>query len=232
MLTLAQTKELYRRLAEVIDPKPELNFRNRLELIVAVVLSAQATDKSVNAATQSLFERCKTPQDYLDLGQAGLEEATRTIGLYRNKAKSILGLCRKLLDDFGGEVPGTLQELLSLPGVGLKTAYVVLNLGFGQPVIAVDTHIFRVANRTTVALAKTPEEVSALLMKRTPKEYLLNAHHYLLLHGRYTCTARAPHCATCVLAELCPSRQIAELARTAPQPDEPRRPWPRQASHR
>ena len=232
MLSATKTRELYRRLAEVIDPKPELNFRNHLELIVAVVLSAQATDKSVNAATQSLFERCKTPQDYLELGQAGLEQATRTIGLYRNKAKAILGLCRKLIDDFGGEVPGTLQELLSLPGVGLKTAYVVLNLGFGQPVIAVDTHIFRVANRTTVAPAKTPEEVSALLMKRTPKEYLLNAHHYLLLHGRYTCTARAPHCATCVLAELCPSRQIAELARTAPQPDEPRRPWPRQPSHR
>ena len=205
MLTISQTKELYRRLAEVIDPKPELHFRNRLELIVAVVLSAQATDKSVNAATESLFERCKTPQDYLALGQAGLEEATRTIGLYRNKAKSILGLCQKLIDDFGGEVPGTLEELLSLPGVGLKTAYVVLNLGFGQPVIAVDTHIFRVANRTDLAPAKTPDEVSALLMKRTPKEYLLNAHHYLLLHGRYTCTARNPHCDTCVLASLCPS---------------------------
>ncbi|MBR4125604.1 MAG: endonuclease III, partial [Victivallales bacterium] len=177
MLTPSQTKELYRRLAEVIDPKPELHFHNRLELIVAVVLSAQATDKSVNAATESLFERCKTPQDYLTLGQAGLEEATRTIGLYRNKAKSIIGLCQKLIDDFGGEVPGTLEELLSLPGVGLKTAYVVLNLGFGQPVIAVDTHIFRVANRTAIAPAKTPEEVSALLMKRTPKEYLLNAHH-------------------------------------------------------
>ena len=206
MLTISQTKELYRRLAEVIDPKPELHFRNRLELIVAVVLSAQATDKSVNAATESLFERCKIPQDYLALGQAGLEEATRTIGLYRNKAKSILGLCQKLIDDFGGEVPGTLKELLSLPGVGLKTAYVVLNLGFGQPVIAVDTHIFRVANRTALAPAKTPEEVSALLMKRTPKEYLLNAHHYLLLHGRYTCTARNPHCDTCVLASLCHSQ--------------------------
>ena len=205
MLTPSQTKELYRRLAEVIDPKPELHFRNRLELIVAVVLSAQATDKSVNAATESLFERCKTPQDYLALGQAGLEKATRTIGLYRNKAKSILGLCQKLIDDFGGEVPGTLEELLSLPGVGLKTAYVVLNLGFGQPVIAVDTHIFRVANRTAIAPAKTPEEVSALLMKRTPKEYLLNAHHYLLLHGRYTCTARNPHCDSCVLADLCPA---------------------------
>ena len=205
MLSTSQTKELYRRLAEVIDPKPELHFRNRLELIVAVVLSAQATDKSVNAATESLFERCKTPQDYLALGQAGLEKATRTIGLYRNKAKSILGLCQKLIDDFGGEVPGTLEDLLSLPGVGLKTAYVVLNLGFGQPVIAVDTHIFRVANRTAIAPAKTPEEVSALLMKRTPKEYLLNAHHYLLLHGRYTCTARNPHCDSCVLADLCPA---------------------------
>ncbi len=204
-LTKAQTAELYRRLAEVIDPKPELNFRNRLELLVAVVLSAQATDKSVNAATATLFERCHTPQDYLDLGQEGLEEATRTIGLYRNKSKAILGICRALLERFGGEVPGTLEELRSLPGVGLKTAYVVLNLGFGQPVIAVDTHIFRVANRTALAPAKTPEEVSALLMKRTPKEYLLNAHHYLLLHGRYTCTARTPKCDACVLADLCPS---------------------------
>ena len=209
MLSTSQTKELYRRLAEVIDPKPELHFRNRLELIVAVVLSAQATDKSVNAATESLFERCKTPQDYLALGQAGLEKATRTIGLYRNKAKSILGLCQKLIDDFGGEVPGTLEELLSLPGVGLKTAYVVLNLGFGQPVIAVDTHIFRVANRTAIAPAKTPEEVSALLMKRTPKEYLLNAHHYLLLHGRYTCTARKPKCSSCPLTAWCRAYPIA-----------------------
>ena len=208
MLSAPKTRELYRRLAEVIDPKPELHFRNRLELIVAVVLSAQATDKSVNAATESLFERCKTPQDYLALGQNGLEEATRTIGLYRNKAKSILGLCQKLIDDFGGEVPGTLEELLSLPGVGLKTAYVVLNLGFGQPVIAVDTHIFRVANRTALAPAKTPEEVSALLMKRTPKEYLLNAHHYLLLHGRYTCTARNPKCDSCVLADFCPAAKV------------------------
>ena len=204
-LSSKQIGELYRRLAAAIDPKPELVFHNRLELIVAVVLSAQATDKSVNAATASLFKRCKTPQDYLALGQAGLEDATRTIGLYRNKAKAILGLCRKLLDDFGGEVPGTLEELLSLPGVGLKTAYVVLNLGFGKPVVAVDTHIFRVANRTTLAVAKTPEEVSALLMKRTPKKYLLDAHHYLLLHGRYTCTARNPHCNSCVIADLCPA---------------------------
>ena len=205
-LTKAQAAELYRRLAEVIDPKPELNFRNRLELLVAVVLSAQATDKSVNAATATLFERCHTPQDYLDLGQEGLEEATRTIGLYRNKSKAILGICRALLERFGGEVPGTLEELRSLPGVGLKTAYVVLNLGFGVPVIAVDTHIFRVANRTRLAPSKTPEEASALLMQRTPKKYLLDAHHYLLLHGRYTCTARNPRCGECVLAGMCPSK--------------------------
>lgn len=200
MLNKAKTAELYRRLAEVIDPKPELEFGNVFQLLVAVVLSAQATDKSVNLATREFFPTKKTPQDFLDWGLENLMEATHSIGLYRNKSKSIIGLCRRLVDDFKGEVPGTREELMSLPGVGLKTANVVLNVGFGVPTVAVDTHIFRVANRTGLAPAKTPEEVSALLEKRTPKEYLLNAHHYLLLHGRYTCTARNPHCDACPLA--------------------------------
>ena len=200
MLNKAKTSELYRRLAEVIDPKPELEYRNIFQLLVAVVLSAQATDKSVNLATRRFFSDKKTPQDFLDWGLGALEEATKSIGLYRNKSRSIIGLCQKLINDFQGRVPQTREELMTLPGVGLKTANVVLNVGFGKPVIAVDTHIFRVANRTDLAPAKTPEEVSALLEKRTPKEYLLNAHHYLLLHGRYVCTARNPHCENCVLA--------------------------------
>ena len=204
MLNRVQTKELYKRLAAVIDPKPELEYGNVFQLLVAVVLSAQATDKSVNIATREFFPTKKTPQDFLEWGLENLMAATHSIGLYRNKSKSIIGLCQKLVDEFGGEVPGTRDELMSLPGVGLKTANVVLNVGFGLPTVAVDTHIFRVANRTGLAPAKTPEVVSKLLEKRTPKEYLLNAHHYLLLHGRYTCTARNPHCDSCPLAdEIC-----------------------------
>lgn len=204
VLPKAKVNELYRRLSEKIIPKPELEFDSVFHLLVAVVLSAQATDKSVNLATRRFFPTKKTPQDFLDWGLPALEEATKAIGLYRNKSKSIIGLCQKLIDDFGGEVPRTREELMSLPGVGLKTANVVLNVGFGVPVIAVDTHIFRVANRTRLAVAESPEEVSRLLEARTPAEYLLNAHHYLLLHGRYTCTARNPHCEECVLAgDIC-----------------------------
>lgn len=208
MLNKEKTSELYRRLAQVIVPKPELEYGNVFQLLVAVVLSAQATDKSVNLATRRFFPERKTPRDFLDWGLEALEEATKSIGLYRNKSRSIIGLCQKLMDDFQGRVPQTREELMSLPGVGLKTANVVLNVGFGQPVVAVDTHIFRVANRTDLAPAKTPEEVSALLEARTPKEYLLNAHHYLLLHGRYVCTARNPHCDCCVLADgICKHHQ-------------------------
>lgn len=204
-LSRPAAKELYRRLAQVIDPKPELEFSNLFQLLVAVVLSAQATDKSVNLVTRRLFPACPTPQDYLDLGLAGLEEYTRSIGLYHNKSKAILGICQALLERHQGQVPSTREELLALPGVGIKTANVVLNVGFGVPVIAVDTHIFRVANRTRLAPAKTPEAVGELLLQRTPKEHLLNAHHYLLLHGRYTCTARSPKCQLCPLhGDLCP----------------------------
>lgn len=204
----AATRELFRRLAAAIDPRPELEFGNVFQLLVAVVLSAQATDRSVNLATRNFFPLRRTPQEFLEWGEEALQEATRTIGLYRNKSRSIMRLCRKLVEEFGGEVPRDMKSLMSLPGVGMKTAKVVLNVGFGIPVIAVDTHIFRVANRTGLAPAPTPEEVSALLEKRTPGEYLPQAHHYLLLHGRYVCTARNPHCDACPLADLCPRRGV------------------------
>ncbi len=208
-LSQRDTQELFRRLAAVIDPKPELEFGNVFQLLVAVVLSAQATDRSVNQATRAFFPQRKTPRDFLAWGEEALQEATRTIGLYRNKSRSILGLCQKLEEEFGGEVPRDLASLMSLPGVGMKTAKVVLNVGFGVPVVAVDTHIFRVANRTRLAPANTPEEVSALLEKRTPKAYLPQAHHYLLLHGRYVCTARNPRCHHCPLADLCPAKELS-----------------------
>lgn len=194
---------IYRALSREIEPKPELHFTNRLELLIAVVLSAQATDRSVNIVTEKLFARCRTPQDYLALGLTALEEYTHSIGLYHAKSRAILGLCQALIERHNGEVPGTFAELTALPGVGTKTANVVLNIGFGQPVIAVDTHIFRVANRTGIAVAKTPEAVGELLMQRTPKKYLRDAHHYLLLHGRYTCTAKNPHCNHCPIRRYC-----------------------------
>ncbi len=208
LLSQRQIADLYRRLAAVIDPKPELRFSNNLELLVAVVLSAQTTDKAVNAVTPALFARCPTPQAYLDLGEEGIAAATRTIGLYRNKARSIVGLCRQLIERHGGQVPGDRESLLALPGVGVKTANVVLNQGFGQPVIAVDTHIFRVSGRTGLAVEATPEATGETLMAITPKRYLLDAHHYLLLHGRYTCTARKPNCAACPIASICLKRNL------------------------
>lgn len=206
MFSKAKTRELFRRLSEVINPKPELEFTNAFQLLVAVVLSAQATDRSVNQCTRAFFPTKKTPQDILNWGHAALEEATKSIGLYHNKSRAIIGLCEKILRDFQGEVPHTREELMTLPGVGWKTASVVMNIAFGAPTVAVDTHIFRVANRTGLAPAKTAEAVSRLLEARTPKEYLKNAHHYLLLHGRYTCTARNPKCDVCALADLCASR--------------------------
>jgi endonuclease-3 len=206
LLNRREINELYRRLASCIDPKPELNFSNRFELLIAVVLSAQATDRSVNAVTAGLFQRCTSPRDYLDMGLEALEEATRSIGLYRNKSRAIIGICEALISRHDGQVPGTEEELTALPGVGIKTANVVLNLGFGKPVIAVDTHIFRVANRTGLVAEKTPEATGRTLMRITPQKYLLNAHHYLLLLGRYTCTARKPACQRCPLADgICKS---------------------------
>jgi endonuclease-3 len=195
---------IYKRLrANNPHPRSELNYRSPFELLVAVVLSAQATDKGVNLATAKLFPKANTPQTIWQLGEEGLTEYIRSIGLYRTKAKNIIALCRKLIDEHGGEVPANREALESLPGVGRKTANVVLNVAFGQPTIAVDTHIFRVANRTGLAHGKTPEEVERRLVKFTPEEFLHDAHHWLILHGRYVCQARKPRCPECVIADLC-----------------------------
>ena len=202
----AQIHELYALLAaERPSPKSELNFTTPFELLVAVMLSAQATDKSVNLATEKLFAAANTPQAILDLGQEGLEDYIRTIGLYRNKAKHVIAACRMLCEKFGGDVPKDYEKLVSLPGVGSKTAKVVLNVAFGEPTIAVDTHIFRVANRTGLAPGNTPDEVSEKLSRITPAEFLKNAHHWLLLHGRYCCKARKPLCRECPISHLCTS---------------------------
>ncbi len=185
------------------EPRGELNHRNPFELLVAVILSAQATDKGVNRATGPLFSAAETPQAMLDLGLEGLTEYIHSIGLYPTKAKNILATCQKLITDFAGEVPQTRASLETLPGVGRKTANVVLNIAFNQPTLAVDTHVFRVANRTGMGTGKTPLAVEEKLLKVVPKEYMRHAHHWLILHGRYTCTARSPKCSTCLIADLC-----------------------------
>jgi len=203
---------IYKRLrANNPHPRSELNYRSPFELLVAVVLSAQATDKGVNLATAKLFPKANTPQAIWKLGEEGLTEYIRSIGLYRTKAKNIIALCRKLIDEHGGEVPANREALESLLGVGRKTANVVLNVAFGQPTIAVDTHIFRVANRTGLAHGKTPEEVERRLVKFTPEEFRHDAHHWLILHGRYVCQARKPRCPECVIADLCeyPRKSVA-----------------------
>lgn len=196
--------EFYARL-QAHDPAPttELAYRNNFTLLVAVVLSAQATDVGVNKATKALFAEADTPHAVLALGEAGLVSHIRTIGLYRNKAKNVIALCRILIDEHGGEVPHDRESLERLPGVGRKTANVVLNTAFGEPTIAVDTHIFRLGNRTGLAPGKTPLEVEKKLLKRTPPGYLQHAHHWLILHGRYVCKARKPECGRCIVADLC-----------------------------
>jgi endonuclease III len=201
-------REIFRRL-QAANPNPttELNYGTPYELLVAVVLSAQATDKSVNEAAKRLFAEANTPDKMVKLGVAGLEPLIKTIGLYRMKAKNVVALSRILLEEHGGEVPAEREALERLPGVGRKTANVVLNTAFGQPVIAVDTHLFRVANRTGLAPGKNPLEVELKLMKFTPPEFLKNAHHWLILHGRYTCIARKPGCPECVIRDLCEFRQ-------------------------
>jgi endonuclease-3 len=188
-------------------PRSELEYRTPFELLVAVVLSAQATDKGVNLATAKLFPKANTPQAIWGLGEEGLTAYIRSIGLYRTKAKNIIALSRKLIDEHRGEVPANREALESLPGVGRKTANVVLNVAFGQPTIAVDTHIFRVANRTGLAPGKTPEDVERKLVKFTPEEFRHDAHHWLILHGRYVCQARKPRCPECVIADLCEYRR-------------------------
>jgi endonuclease-3 len=204
----AKRLEIFRRLrARNPHPRGELEYRSPFELLIAVVLSAQATDRSVNLATARLFPVANTPRALLDLGEAGLIPYIRTIGLYRTKARNIMALSRQLLEEHGGEVPPDRAALVELAGVGRKTANVVLNVAFGQPTIAVDTHIFRVANRTGLAPGKTPEEVERKLMKFTPKEFIHDAHHWLILHGRYVCLARKPKCPECVIVDLCEYRK-------------------------
>jgi endonuclease-3 len=188
------------------EPRGELQFKTPFELLVAVILSAQATDKSVNLATRVLYPQANTPAGILKLGQKGLERYVKSIGLYRTKAKNILATCRLLLERHGGEVPHSREALEALPGVGRKTANVVLNIAFGEPTIAVDTHIFRVGNRTGIAPGKTPLEVEEKLLKRVPAEFRLHAHHWLILHGRYVCVARAPKCGSCLIRDLCEYR--------------------------
>jgi endonuclease III len=188
------------------NPATELRYRTPFELLVAVVLSAQATDKSVNVATEKLYRRAHTPEQMLALGAQGLIEHIRTIGLFRSKAKHILETCRLLVERHGGQVPESRAALEALPGVGRKTANVILNTAFGHPTIAVDTHIFRVANRTGIAPGKDVREVEEKLLKFVPEEFRKNAHHWLILHGRYVCKARKPECPVCVIRDLCEYR--------------------------
>ena len=203
-LTKAEIETLFERLSSANPaPQTELNYDNSFTLVVAVALSAQATDVGVNKATARLFEVADSPDKMLALGETALIEHIKTIGLYRNKAKNVIALSRMLIDDYGGEVPQTREELERLPGVGRKTANVVLNVAFGQPTIAVDTHIFRVSNRTGLAPGKDVLAVEVALEKRVPAAFLQHAHHWLILHGRYICKARKPHCVRCEIADVC-----------------------------
>ncbi|MDX1423542.1 MAG: endonuclease III [Kiloniellales bacterium] len=200
----ADVATFFDRLAEAIPiPKGELEYINPYTLLVAVVLSAQATDAGVNRATKALFAEVRTPQDMLALGEAGLRDHIKTIGLYNAKAKNVIALSQILVAQHGGEVPASREALERLPGVGRKTANVVLNIAFGEPTIAVDTHIFRLSNRTGLAPGKTPLEVERRLERVVPAERKLHAHHWLILHGRYVCKARRPDCPACVVRDLC-----------------------------
>jgi endonuclease-3 len=204
LLTPSEIDEIFRRF-DAIDPHPktELRYKDPFTLLVAVVLSAQATDSSVNQATPQLFQVADTPGKLVALGEAKLTDKIKTIGIYRNKAKNLVALSRKLIEDFGGEVPKDREALMTLPGVGRKTANVVLNVAFGQPTIAVDTHMFRVANRTGLAPGKTPLEVELTLDRVVPDRYKHNCHHWLILHGRYVCKARKPECWRCAINDIC-----------------------------
>ncbi len=195
---------LFRRF-QAADPHPttELCYQSPFELLIAVILSAQATDKSVNKATATLFASANTPQAILTLGEAGLKQHIQTIGLYNSKARHIIATCQRLLEHHQGQVPAERAALEALPGVGRKTANVVLNTAFGQPTMAVDTHIFRVANRTGLAAGRTVLAVEKRLLQVIPSDYLQHAHHWLILHGRYTCTARKPRCNDCMISDLC-----------------------------
>ena len=203
-MTPATCSEIMRRLAE-LDPEPttELEYTSPFELLIAVVLSAQSTDVGVNKATAKLFPQARTPASMLELGEEGVKECIRTLGLYNAKAKNVVATCQILVEQHDGEVPRTRKELEALPGVGRKTANVILNTAFGEPTIAVDTHIFRVANRTGMAPGKNVREVEDGLLAVIPQQYLQHAHHWLILHGRYTCLARRPRCGECRIADLC-----------------------------
>ena len=199
---------MFQRLSSAVpEPKGELYYTNPFTLVVAVVLSAQATDAGVNKATGALFDEADSPAEMVALGEERVRELVKSIGLYRNKAKNIILLSQKLLDEFDSEVPQTREELESLPGVGRKTANVVLNIAFNLPTIAVDTHLFRVGNRTGLGAGKTPLEVEKALEKAIPDEYKLHAHHWLILHGRYICKARTPECPNCLIRDLCDYRE-------------------------
>jgi endonuclease-3 len=204
----AKVRSIYARLRDANpSPRTELQYRTPFELLVAVILSAQATDKSVNKATGALFRVARTPQKMLALGVDGLSEYIRTIGLYNSKAKNIIAASRILVEEHGGKVPRNREALEALPGVGRKTANVVMNSAFGEPTIAVDTHIFRVANRTRLAPGEDVREVEDELMRVTPEEFRHDAHHWLILHGRYVCKARRPECPRCLIADLCEYRE-------------------------
>ncbi len=214
-MNTAKRHEIFSRFRSA-NPSPttELNYGSNFELLVAVVLSAQATDKSVNLATKKLFAKAPEPQDMVNLGLPKVKELIKTIGLYNNKAKNLIALSQVLLDEHNGQVPDTLEQLTALPGVGRKTANVILNTAFGKPTIAVDTHIFRVSNRTRLASGKNVVQVEEKLTKIVPKEFVCDAHHWLILHGRYTCTARKPLCNKCIICDLCeyPERTCTSLS--------------------
>ncbi len=203
-----EIREIFRRFSvQRPEPKGELAHVNPFTLVVAVALSAQATDAGVNKATKELFKVADTPEKMLELGEEQVQDYIKTIGLYRNKAKNVIALSRMLVDEFGSEVPMTREELVRLPGVGRKTANVVMSMAFGIPTMAVDTHIFRIANRLGLAPGKTPDEVEEQLMRLIPEDYLYHAHHWLILHGRYCCKARKPDCQACVIADICKSAE-------------------------
>lgn len=208
----AKREEIFARLkAENPSPTTELNYTTPFELLIAVLLSAQATDVSVNKATEKLYPVANTPLALLKLGVNGLKKYIQTIGLYNTKAENVIKTCKILLDKHNGEVPQTRAELEALPGVGRKTANVVLNTAFGHPTIAVDTHIFRVSNRTKIAQGKNVDEVEQKLLKFVPKEYQQDAHHWLILHGRYVCTARKPRCGACIIEDLCEYKDKSDI---------------------
>lgn len=205
MLSTKKINELFQRFSDQQpEPKTELEYTNHYTLLVAVILSAQATDVGVNKATRALFAKVDTPEKMVALGEEGLKHYIKTIGLFNAKAKNVIAMSEKLIAEFNSTVPQNMEALQSLPGVGRKTANVIMNCAFGMPTIAVDTHVFRLANRLEIATSKTPEETEPQLLKNIPKQWQMHAHHWLILHGRYVCKARKPECWRCIVQDLCP----------------------------